>query len=252
MPSGMVTTAVEGQAVPLYPGVPLRVKAGIIDGSIILALTLLLPVLADRVPGQHPELNMAALFGPVLLLEPLLVSFRGATIGQSMYRLSVLHLKSKGRCPLPNAFVRYVVKLLLGWLSMIYMLFSRRQQAIHDHLAGTVVVFTHAIARHRSTSTLPEQPMEQEDPQFLYPSGVRRFVVFLVWVGVALVPINYLGDWIIGSIEPACLEDHIPSEASTVCEAILVPMSLVFVWFLVQLAYWGATGRLPGAKRKRK
>jgi uncharacterized RDD family membrane protein YckC len=252
MQSGMVTGAVEGQAAPLYPGLPLRMKAGIIDGIIIISLAISLPMLTSQIEGVPPLLNFIALLGPLLLLEPCLISFRGATLGQSWYGMSVVDVHTMERCPLPRAFLRYVVKVILGVVSSVYMFFSHRCQAIHDLLAGTVVVFTNAIPQYRSVPDGLGLPVQKEDARFVYPSIARRFVMFLAWFVGAYLAVSILVGLISAVVEPGCLDDKPPSDLTVTCDGIYAVYAIVLLSVFFELAYLGATGRLPGAKRKCK
>ncbi|HUK55827.1 MAG TPA: RDD family protein [Nitrospiria bacterium] len=234
----------------MYPSLPLRWKVAMIDGVILLTVTMLLPLATNQINGGYSFLNIVALLGPVMLLEPFLISFRGATIGQSWFGMSVLYIKTRGRCPLPNSYLRYVTKMLLGGVSLVYMYFSHRHQAIHDHLAGTVVVFTDALAQYRATSGSLELPEREEDVQFIYPSIFRRFMVFLGWYVVAFALFIIVLSLTLLIFDPACLRVH--SKGDALCAAIGIAGEFLLLILFLQIAYMGAKGRLPGAKRHRE
>jgi uncharacterized RDD family membrane protein YckC len=227
-------------------------KAWLVDTFYIIALAYGLPMLTSQVEGMPPFVNFAALVGPLLFLEPCLISFRGATLGQSWYGMSVLDVHTMKRCPMPRAFIRYFTKILLGGVSLVYMFFSHRYRSIHDHLAGTIVVFTSAINRYTSIPPLSMMPQRIEDETYAYPSVLRRFVVFLVWYCAMFLVVIIVFGLSMMILAPACLRDRVPSDASGLCHMVEVPFKFVLLCVFIYFAYLGAEGRLPGAKRKSK
>jgi len=252
MHSDTVTEAAGGETAPIYPGLPRRIKASAIDVLVIVLLTISLPVLTNRMYGEYSSLNMVALFGPLLLLEPLLVSFFGATVGQMCFGMRVVYVKTMGRCPFLVAYFRYVLKVLLGGVSLAYMFFSQRQQAIHDHAAGTVVVLKAGLGAYRSAAGPAPLPVQADDAAFIYPSILRRFAVFLGWYALVLVLSAGAFAAAASVFAPACLKDKVPSEASTLCTTSSAIADLGLMGCFFYLAYLGGTGRLPGAKRMGK
>jgi hypothetical protein len=66
----------------LYATLPRRIKASIIDGVVLLALFILSPFIIGTLVGKDTGLSAIAMFTPPLLLEPILISFLGFTLGQ--------------------------------------------------------------------------------------------------------------------------------------------------------------------------
>jgi hypothetical protein len=73
-----------------------------------------------------------------VLYEPLLVAWRGGTIGHFATNLRVVG-PAGGNPSFARAFARYVVKTALGLPSFISMTLTRRHQAVHDVLTRTTV-----------------------------------------------------------------------------------------------------------------
>lgn len=139
----------------IYATLARRIKAGVIDGVIYLALIIFLMFSVGQVLKDAGPIRAFLIYSPLFFLEPLLVSYLGASIGQHLLGIEVMAINTREKCPLIISLIRYFTKVLLGGLSLIYMLFSRKHQAIHDHFANTVVL----LSRRRIEKILPLQIM---------------------------------------------------------------------------------------------
>ena len=230
----------------LYGSIGRRIKASVLDGILLLAILIGIPVAIQQVlPGQRTVTAIAMWFS-ILALEPILVSQYGATIGQRICGLKVIRAGDNRHCPLILAFPRFMAKVLLGSFSLIYMLFTRKHQAVHDWLAGTVVVLSpERISRN------PDFAREGETEQFLeskyvYPSALRRFLIFLLWFAGTCSGMGI----ILGMVSLVFFPESI--EGEDLPTGIQVIGMLLTMVLLVALSWMGAAGRLPGAKRKPK
>src|SRR6266545_5365440 len=170
----------------LYATLPRRIKASIIDGVVLLALFILSPLIIGTLTGNDTGLSAIAMFTPPLLMEPILISFVGFTLGQYLFGIQVVRLDTGGKCPLAASFARYFTKTILGSLSIAYMLFSKKHQAIHDYLAKTLVVLSHKKIE-RSPEFAKHGEIEQDlenDVTYTYPSVPKRFGFFCIWTVV--------------------------------------------------------------------
>ena len=206
----------------IYATLPMRIKAMAIDSLIYALLFIMLPMLMMSLFPQRDELRVISMIIPLFLLEPFLVTFAGCTIGQYLMGIRIIQKEEGGKCPLPQSYIRYFVKIILGWYSLVYMLFSNERQAIHDYAAKTIVVLSKP-----KQEAHPEVAEEQEEDahtekQYKYPSGIRRFTFFILWYLVALL-----------------ITSAIP---------VISPVLSIILFFAI--AYWAAKGYLPGAQRK--
>lgn len=234
----------------IYATLPMRIKAMAIDSLIYALMFISLPMLVTSLYPHSNDLRIISMILPILILEPFLITFAGCTIGQYLMGIRVVIKDLGEKCPLPLSFPRYFVKFLLGGYSLIYMLFSNKRQAVHDYVAKTIVVLS-----KRKQAAHPEFAEEQEEEaqierQYKYPSGIRRFVFFVIWYVVAFLVIGVLLDILFSFF---ILIDLIPYEdlESDVFSVIIV----IFFWALeiflfFAIAYWAAKGYLPGAMRK--
>lgn len=81
----------------------------------------------------------ASLVAVALLYEPVCVWRFGRTPGHRAFNLEVADGGSGARLGLVRALVRFLLKGFLGWLSFFTMAFTKRRQAMHDILTGSVV-----------------------------------------------------------------------------------------------------------------
>jgi uncharacterized RDD family membrane protein YckC len=122
----------------LYAKVWPRMKAILIDGFVLMGAFLVAALVGANLPGSG-GIAFVVWFAFWVLYDPVMVSRTGGTIGHHLQNLRVVSDRT-GRSPsLVVAFVRNVVKGLLGGVSLLAMAGSSRQKAIHDLIAGTTV-----------------------------------------------------------------------------------------------------------------
>ena len=106
-----------------------RVKAFIIDWALLLVTMF---VLGYFLAQFNEDLTILRTFLFLLLLffyEPLMITFSGATLGQhTIGFLMIRNNDLKGRVPFISSFVRFIVKIPLGWLSFITISASEKRE----------------------------------------------------------------------------------------------------------------------------
>ncbi|SRR6266568_6485564 len=232
-----------------YATLPRRIKASILDGVVLLALIILFPLIIGTLSGRDTWLNTIVMFTPPLLLEPFLITFLGFTLGQYIFGIQVVRLDNGGKCPLVASFARYFTKTLLGSLSIVYMLFSKKHQAIHDHLAKTLVVLSHKkIERNPEFASYGEIEQDLEnDVTYTYPSVSRRFGFFCIWAVVTLIVFGFVVE-----IAALLLLPGYTLNTGKLPKQIEVASNLLYSIIFIGLAVSASKGCLPGAKRKLK
>jgi hypothetical protein len=210
---------------------------------------ILSPLTISMVVGRDTGANALAMYFPPLLLEPILISFLGYTLGQYLFGITVIRIDSGGKCPFHASLLRYIAKTVLGSFSMVYMLFSKRHQAIHDHLAKTLVVLSpKRIQQNLEFASYGETELTFEvDLVYVYPSAVRRFALFCVWVVIALFVLSILAQFAAQLLIPCYTVD-----TEKMPKQIEVLLDFSFPVIFIGLAVLASKGRLPGAKRKSK
>lgn len=233
----------------LYATLPRRIKAGIVDGIVVMSLFIIAPLVINSLAGEDIGINGIVMFIPPLLLEPFLISYLGFTFGQYIFGIQVVRVDTGGKCPLPASFIRYCMKIILGLFSMLYMLFSRKHQAIHDHIANTLVVLSHKrIEQRPEFAQYGETEQELEDDlSYSYPSALRRFICFCIWSFAITIPYGILIEIAALLLLPGYTPDteKLPDHIEIATEVVL---SIIYVIFAVL----ASKGRLLGARRKKK
>lgn len=110
---------------------------GVIEGSIFTFLGL------SRIGYQYPIIftSGAWFFIPILvffLYDFLMLSMYGATIGKKLVGLIVLD-KNLNKVSTSKILVRFLIKFLV-FVSSFWIIFDKRKRALHDIIAGTLVV----------------------------------------------------------------------------------------------------------------
>jgi len=219
-----------------------RFRALVIDNLVLSGTGVALFFLGDAVsdlPGAT-RLVLLLIVALILLYEPVLVSRRGATIGHAVARLRVVDVRT-GRSPsFGRAFVRFLIKGILGLPSFITMALDRRHQAVHDLL-------THTAVQVLETEELVEFHVERiEEPDVVLPSRGRRLVVIVLYLVVVFFASNIAIALVAG---PGCLSDQACSGGT-----LLVIQLIGVAWLALSAAtiIAGWKGLLFGARRSRR
>jgi uncharacterized RDD family membrane protein YckC len=126
------------EGVVLYARIWPRVKAMLIDGVVLGGAFFLSAVVGANIEGAGP-VAFVVWVAFWVLYDPVMVTSTGGSIGHHVQNLRVVSDKTGGNPSFLRAFVRNVVKGVLGLLSLLAMAGSSRQKAIHDDIAGTTV-----------------------------------------------------------------------------------------------------------------
>ena len=125
-----------------YPGLLERVKAVVTD-SFVLVLFIIIVTYSfsafENVPDYARIIAFVFIF---LLYDPLFTSIFGGTIGHISFGIRVKRESNPLKNILfPLALLRFIVKALLGWISLLTISGNDKRKAIHDILVGSVVVY---------------------------------------------------------------------------------------------------------------
>lgn len=155
----------ENSRTVLYGRLIRRINALLVDAVVYtLAIVAALGLLALFPSTLAGKSILIALFAFVLLYEPILVSKRGATLGQRAVNLRVVPDGDREYLSLFSALLRTGAKALLGFPSFFFMALTKRHQAFHDLISASTVQIsdpdhakpgdyvrerTHAIGAHK-------------------------------------------------------------------------------------------------------
>ncbi|MEP6687857.1 MAG: RDD family protein, partial [Gemmatimonadales bacterium] len=189
--------------------------------------------------GRTGRLTLfAGLIALVILYEPLLVAFRGFTIGQQLSNVRVVAPTASGRLPLWKAFVRWLLKAGTGLGSFATMGATQRNQALHDLPFGTTVqIVNPALATARD---FIEERVEL--PAGALPSPWRRLLVIGGYLFVLLALLTPV-------LEILASSDCIGGGRCTSGERVWIDIA-ASGWMAASVAVciFGWKGKLPGAR----
>ena len=192
---------------PAYARFSRRLRGLFIDWILFLLLMVgaLFLVTALRSDSVSRYLGFAAI-AVFLLYEPVLVSLTGGTIGHYLTNLRVVDDRTKRNVSFAKALVRFVIKSLLGWYSLISMWMTRRHQAVHDLLTLSTVQIrdpAKASPHHYSVE-------RTELGSSAMPSWSRRFIVIVCYLLVigTVMSVASLALVESGLLSQACLENE--------------------------------------------
>ncbi len=118
-----------------------RLKAVMIDGLIIIGLGFLSTIAISSFEMVPDAVRIVLFISIFLLYDPLFTSLAGGTIGHLIIGLRVRMEKDEQlKISFPNALVRFLLKATLGWISLLTVTGNKKNQAIHDSAAGSVIV----------------------------------------------------------------------------------------------------------------
>lgn len=135
---GVSNDAIEVLRQHVYPLLLRRVQALFIDGMLILLAMIVIMLMTEG-----SELQASIMIASAALLsnyEPLLTAY-SRTPGQRVMKIRVGRYNNPSeRISVLNAYVRWLVKGLLGWISFITIHFNPERRAIHDLAGDSVMV----------------------------------------------------------------------------------------------------------------
>ena len=125
-----------------YPGVFDRIKAIMTDGIVIVVYMFVASYIFSLFESVPDNARIIAFVFIFLLYDPIFTSLFGGTIGHMMLGIRVKRESDEQKNILfHKAILRYLVKVLLGWVSLLTVSGNKKRKAIHDYLVGSVVVY---------------------------------------------------------------------------------------------------------------
>lgn len=225
-----------------YPRLIKRVRALLIDSILVPVVFINSLILGDAWGVTQAYGKLLLIFLPIFILEPGMVAFTGGTVGHHLIGIRVMRAGDARNINLFAALLRFIVKVLFGWLSFIFVLTTRKHQALHDLVTGSRVV-------HKNPRGLPSfEVLEERKPDiddYDYPPAWRRVIIVAGYAMLATLAVSLCLDLL---MSPPCFEGYQCTTFDMVLELALSILWLVGLgWIVVR----GWTGMLYGC-RKRK
>ena len=243
----MTTTTTAVSPTPLYARFSRRIRGILIDWIINLAVLYGAVSLGSAAGNSDVSRIMGWLAIAVLLLyEPVLVSLTGGTIGHWTNNLRVVDDETGGNVSFAKAFVRLVIKSVLGLYSFVIIVATRRNQAVHDLLTRSTVQIRD-VSKVRPGQYVTER-VEVADRRM--PSPLRRSLVTILYVVLSLAFCSMISIALMhgGTYSNGCVARDFCSAVERAMDVVISFGALLLVAGVVAL---GWKGRLPGARRAR-
>ena len=126
----------------VYPKVLDRVKAVMTDSVILIIFIFLITFIFDSFENVPDNARVIAFIFIFILYDPIFTSFFGGTVGHKAFGLRVKRENYQLKNILfPLAIIRFIVKALLGWISLLTVTENKKGKAIHDYLVNSVVIY---------------------------------------------------------------------------------------------------------------
>jgi uncharacterized RDD family membrane protein YckC len=118
-----------------------RVKAILFDLVILIGLGVSVSMLLAKFEHVPDYIRIVAFVLIFFLYDPLCTSLLGGTAGHFLMGLRVRRNNDETKKIIfPAALVRFLVKAMLGWISLLTVSGNKKKRAIHDSVAGSVVI----------------------------------------------------------------------------------------------------------------
>ncbi len=124
-----------------YPLLTVRLKSNAIDGLLIFIGGGYLASAIFEKMGEVPTWwRVATIVGLFFLYEPISQTL-GCSLGNYLIGIRVRKAGDETqRINILQAFVRFALKLCLGWVSFLTIHSNPKRQAIHDTVSGSVMI----------------------------------------------------------------------------------------------------------------
>lgn len=120
----------------------IRIKAAVADTLFLVFLIFVLDSLFSNVEFASNTPKIAMLGFIFFLYDPICTSLFGGTLGHYLLGIAVKKdANTIENIPIHKALLRFFFKVVLGWVSLLTLGLTNSSKAIHDMIAGSVVVY---------------------------------------------------------------------------------------------------------------
>jgi len=126
----------------VLPNLVVRIKALFFDVCVMLIVFTATALLIDSFGDISDFSKGFILIFMFYLYDPLLTSLTGSTLGHKLMKLKVRRYEQPERkISIWQAFVRFFIKGVLGWISFLTVTGTRHKRAIHDLASGSIILY---------------------------------------------------------------------------------------------------------------
>lgn len=118
-----------------------RVKAATIDSIIIVGFMFLISEILSAIETVPNYVRITLFVFIFILYDPIFTSIYGGTIGHSKAGITVRNENNpEKKISFPYALLRFLLKVTLGWISLLTVTGNEKRKAIHDFAANSIVI----------------------------------------------------------------------------------------------------------------
>lgn len=127
------------------PKLLIRIKSMFIDTMVIILMMILFTEILEFFHVESGKVRAIFLI-PILFYEPISICL-GGTIGQRIMKIEVIKFdefknqNQKKHISFLFSLIRYITKIVLGWISLLTIHSDYYGQAIHDKVGKSIVSF---------------------------------------------------------------------------------------------------------------
>ena len=122
------------------PTIKTRYISILIDGICLLLLALGISALFEKIGDVSGFVRGITFVIVIILYEPILVTL-GCTIGQLFMNIRVRDFRNpEKKLSFYLVIFRFIIKIILGWLSFLTVTFNINRRAIHDLASGSIMI----------------------------------------------------------------------------------------------------------------
>ena len=122
-----------------YPSILRRYMATFIDGCFIIAVFFAASYAIDQKSEIADYIRVTVICFMFFAYEPICTS-QFCTVGQKLTGIRIRKASNLKKISIPAAYVRIIVKIALGFISLLTIATTKDRKAIHDFAAGSIVI----------------------------------------------------------------------------------------------------------------
>lgn len=123
-----------------YPSITRRYLASLIDGLLIFVVFLMIAYILKQSSGIVNVVKVGLILSMFFIYEPFCTS-KLCTLGQKIMGIRVRSVDTYERISIISAYMRIIVKILLGIISFFTIPFTRGKRGIHDFAVNSIVIY---------------------------------------------------------------------------------------------------------------
>jgi uncharacterized RDD family membrane protein YckC len=123
-----------------YPLLIDRFQSVLIDSIVIILLMFILSSVIENFATLSNAVRILLFFVLWAIYEPLATTL-GFTLGNYIAGIRVRNFKNMNmKIDFFRSFIRFIIKVVLGWLSLITIFSNKERRALHDLVSGSVMI----------------------------------------------------------------------------------------------------------------